>query len=67
MSPLYSGAKIICRCLQITETDLLEAVDEGNLRTIREVVCKTGAGDGCTACRKKIVQYLEQQQSLVSQ
>jgi bacterioferritin-associated ferredoxin len=59
MSPLYSGAKLICRCLEITETDLLDAVDRGDLRSLTEVVRETGAGDGCTACRKRILEYLE--------
>lgn len=59
MSPLYSGAKLICRCLDITETDLLEAVDSGDLRSLCEVIKTTGAGDGCTACHRKIIDYLE--------
>jgi NAD(P)H-nitrite reductase large subunit len=60
MSPLYSGAKLICRCLEISETDLLQAIDDGDLRSLTDVVCQTGAGDGCTACRRQILEYLEQ-------
>lgn len=63
MSPLYSGAKLICRCLDVSETDLLQAIDDGNLRSLTDVICKTGAGDGCTACRKRILEYLEEHSS----
>ena len=60
MSPLYSGAKLICRCLKVTETDLLDAVDRGDVRCLNDVVQKTGAGDGCTACRTRLIAYLQE-------
>jgi bacterioferritin-associated ferredoxin len=66
MSPLYSGAKLICRCLEVSETDLLQAIDDGDLRSLTDVVCRTGAGDGCTACRKQILEYLKEHRAAAS-
>jgi bacterioferritin-associated ferredoxin len=62
MSPVCQPApKLICHCLQVTEDDLLSAVARGQLRTVQEIAQATGAGDGCTACHRRIVQYLRQQ------
>ncbi|MCC7087177.1 MAG: (2Fe-2S)-binding protein [Pirellulales bacterium] len=66
MSPLYSGAKLICRCLEISETDLLQAIDDADLRSLTDVIGQTGAGDGCTACRTRILEYLEQHRTLAA-
>jgi NAD(P)H-nitrite reductase large subunit len=51
--------RVICHCLQITETTLINAVTRLELRTIAEVRQCTGAGDGCTACHRLIRQYLD--------
>jgi len=56
-------ARVVCHCLQVTEEVLLEAVATFSLQTVKEVRQHTGAGDGCTACHRKIRQLLEQAQS----
>lgn len=53
-------ARVVCRCLQVTEEVLLEAVTTFELRTVKDVREHTGAGDGCTACHRQIRHYLEQ-------
>jgi NAD(P)H-nitrite reductase large subunit len=52
--------RIVCRCLQVTETALVEKITSLELRTVREVRRHTGAGEGCTCCHAEILRYLEQ-------
>jgi bacterioferritin-associated ferredoxin len=56
---MYSGGPVVCRCLQITEEQLVSAVTNFELRTIIDVRRFTGAGEGCTACHRKIQLYLD--------
>jgi bacterioferritin-associated ferredoxin len=51
--------KIICRCLQVTETQVIRMIERLELRTVRDLRKYTGAGDGCTCCHAKLVEYLE--------
>jgi bacterioferritin-associated ferredoxin len=51
---------MVCRCLRITEADLLRAMGDAPIRTLKELRLHTGAGDGCTACHHLLVRYLEQ-------
>jgi bacterioferritin-associated ferredoxin len=38
---------------------LLEALEAFDLRTVREVTERIGAGDGCTACHRQLRSYIE--------
>jgi bacterioferritin-associated ferredoxin len=51
--------RLVCRCLQVTEAELVTAVARLALRTVKEVRQHTGAGDGCNACHKVLRRYLE--------
>jgi bacterioferritin-associated ferredoxin len=51
-------ARLICRCLQVSEDVLLAALHRFELRTVQEVREHTGAGDGCTACHRAIRRLL---------
>ncbi|MSU80185.1 MAG: (2Fe-2S)-binding protein [Gemmataceae bacterium] len=51
--------KIVCRCLHVTEAQVVRMITQLELRTIREVKQITGAGDGCTACHSKLAECLE--------
>jgi bacterioferritin-associated ferredoxin len=51
--------RVVCRCLQVTEDALVDALMTLELRTLKEVRQHTGAGDGCTACHHRIQAYLE--------
>jgi len=53
--------RLVCHCLRVTEEVVLETVAALSLRTVKEVRQHTGAGDGCTACHRKIRRLLEQQ------
>ena len=46
-------------CLNITEEQLVSAVATFDLRTVLDVRRMTGAGEGCTACHRKIQLYLD--------
>jgi bacterioferritin-associated ferredoxin len=56
--------RVVCRCLQVTEEVLLDALDAFDLRTVKDVRRHTGAGEGCTACHKRLGQYLERKSAL---
>ncbi|HZT80322.1 MAG TPA: (2Fe-2S)-binding protein [Gemmataceae bacterium] len=51
--------RVVCRCLQVTEAVLVEALADGEVRTLKDIRRCTGAGDGCTACHALLRQYLE--------
>jgi bacterioferritin-associated ferredoxin len=55
------AGRLICRCLQVTEETLLDALSRTEIRTVKELRVHTGAGDGCTACHRLLQKYLEQQ------
>ena len=52
--------KIVCRCLNITEAQVVRVITRLELRTLRELRHETGAGEGCTCCHAKLNEYLEQ-------
>ncbi|MBX9787931.1 MAG: (2Fe-2S)-binding protein [Pirellulales bacterium] len=60
MSPAYLERtdRIVCRCLRVYESDVVEAVETSQLDSLREVIRQTGAGSGCTACHHRICEYL---------
>jgi bacterioferritin-associated ferredoxin len=59
MSPAYQcDSKIICHCLGVTEDELQSALGERAIRSVQEIVQETGAGNGCTACRRAIQEFL---------
>ena len=51
--------RVICRCLNVTESQIVQAITTHDLRTIRELKRLTGAGDGCTACRTELQDFLD--------
>jgi bacterioferritin-associated ferredoxin len=53
------AAKIVCRCLDVSEAEIQEAVVTCNVQTVKELGVCTGAGQGCTACHAALRRYLE--------
>ena len=51
--------KMICSCLQITETDLCNALATLDLKSVRDIRIHTGAGEGCTSCHTALHLHLE--------
>ena len=56
--------RMICHCLQVTEEAIVQAIDTLGLTTVKEIRTCTGAGDGCTACHRRLVKYLERRTEL---
>ena len=55
MSPAYrENAEFVCRCRQLTREQLATAAQRCPLRSIRDVIRQTRAGDGCTSCHREI-------------
>ena len=57
-------ARMICHCLQVTEDVLLHALDTMNLTSVKDICRHPGAGDGCTACHRRLRKYLDQRTAL---
>ena len=51
--------RVLCRCLRVTEGEVVDAILELGLRTVREIRTATGAGDGCNCCHQQIRELLE--------
>jgi NAD(P)H-nitrite reductase large subunit len=61
-----SSDQIVCRCLRVTESGLVEALRTEELRDFVDVRRRTGAGSGCMACHGRIKEYLKRHLYLCS-
>jgi bacterioferritin-associated ferredoxin len=52
------NTRVVCRCLQVTEAEIVSAITGQGLSTLRELRRHTGAGDGCTCCHEELKEYL---------
>ena len=52
------AGRVICRCLKITEEEVLSAVRDHDVQTLKDLRALTGAGDGCTACHRELRRLL---------
>jgi bacterioferritin-associated ferredoxin len=52
--------QFVCRCLRVTEAQLIETIVTRRLLTLKDVRAHTGAGDGCTCCHARIRGLLEE-------
>jgi bacterioferritin-associated ferredoxin len=57
--PRDCSERLVCRCLQVTESEVVTAIHTGEVRTLRDLRRHTGAGDGCTCCHERLRQLLE--------
>jgi bacterioferritin-associated ferredoxin len=49
---------VVCRCLNITEEEIVSAVTSHDLSSLRDLRRHTGAGEGCTCCHETLKEYL---------
>jgi bacterioferritin-associated ferredoxin len=56
----YHSDRVVCRCLQVTEMELIEVLTTQEVQDLKDVRRHTGAGSGCMACHRLIREYLEQ-------
>lgn len=54
------GYVCACACLRVSHAELLKAIACLNIRTLNDLRAQTGAGDGCTACHRRLRHYLGQ-------
>ena len=50
--------RVVCRCLKVSETEVIEAITVHGVRTLKELRLITEAGDGCTCCHRELNAYL---------
>lgn len=51
-------ALVLCHCLQVSESDVVNAIALHGLNNLRDVRHCTGAGTGCNSCHRKIIACL---------
>ena len=50
--------RVVCRCLQVTEDEVIAAIQTLGARTVGDLKATTGAGGGCMCCRRELKTYL---------
>jgi NAD(P)H-nitrite reductase large subunit len=50
--------RVVCRCLQVTESELLDVMATEEVEDLKDVRRHTGAGSGCMVCHRLIKDYL---------
>ena len=50
---------IVCRCYQVAESEILNAIREGDLRTVEDVTAQTNAAGGCSSCYDDVQAILD--------
>ncbi|MBI4564647.1 MAG: (2Fe-2S)-binding protein [Planctomycetes bacterium] len=51
---------LICRCYQVTEATIRQAIEARNLRTVEAVTARTNAAGGCSSCYDDVQDILDQ-------
>ena len=54
-----AGERIVCKCFSVTESKILRAIRDNNLKTVDEVTNFTKAGGGCGQCKGEIEKILK--------
>lgn len=57
--PAQSKDKLVCKCFNVTEKQILSAIKENKLKTLEEVTNYTKAGGACGNCKKDIQAILD--------
>ena len=50
--------RVVCRCLKVTEHDVISAIVTLGVRSLTDLQRVTEAGSGCTCCRRELANYL---------
>ncbi|MDP1796571.1 MAG: (2Fe-2S)-binding protein [Planctomycetaceae bacterium] len=53
-----AATRPVCHCLRVEADEIRDAIDDGELNTVRQVTAACGAGGGCTACHRHIKRFL---------
>lgn len=57
--------RVVCKCLGVTEDQIVTAIQTHDLSTIRDIRHQTSAGDGCTCCHQELQQIIDRCSLLV--
>ena len=52
--------ELICNCMQIYKSTIVETIKEQKLKTVEEVGESTDAGTACGECQEKIQEILDE-------
>ncbi|MDD2584586.1 MAG: (2Fe-2S)-binding protein [Bacteroidales bacterium] len=55
-----STDEIICNCMEVYKSEIVEAIKSKGLKTVEEVGEATDAGTGCGGCQDDIQEILDQ-------
>lgn len=50
--------RMVCSCLQVSEAEIVGAIQTLGVRTLKELRHTTGAGTGCNCCHTELRAYL---------
>ena len=53
-----NSTRVVCRCLNITEGEICNALENNEIGCLQDIRQYTGAGDGCTCCHDLLNEYL---------
>ena len=53
---------LVCRCYQVKQSEILDAIRAGDLRTVEEVTAATNAAGGCSSCFDDVQALLDRVQ-----
>ena len=51
--------KKICRCHDVSNIEIIDAIKKNRLKTVEEVGDETSAGTGCGFCQEEIQEILD--------
>jgi NAD(P)H-nitrite reductase large subunit len=58
--------RIICRCFNVKESTIVQAITTLGLRTVKEIRKHTEAGDGCTCCHADLRRLLDEHAAVLT-
>ncbi len=50
---------LICKCLEVYKSDIINAIVQNNLQSVTEIIDETQAGSGCGSCIDELEKLLE--------
>jgi bacterioferritin-associated ferredoxin len=50
--------QFLCHCLRLTASAIRQALGQEKPKCLEEVIQQSGAGSGCTACRRKLNEFV---------
>jgi len=61
MSPVNRyQQRLICHCLQVSEASIDAAAAKSPFQSMKDIASRTGAGDRCTGCHRRLMRYLSE-------